>query len=209
MAIFPKEFNWEAYQALYIENNPARWALLFAQRSNDKDKLGNEIGLIRRQKQGNLTSEWELEWRHGVLSAGMKGNETQRRIEQLNAQGRSLVLAIDISSPIDKEEMLKEVERLYEERIKRFVWSVEERKPLKKATVLQWARGLACFDLLESGITQYKIEKYLVPLWSYQKPSGEPEQSHRTQFKRAINAVTPMIEGGWKELAYHPPRTKK
>jgi len=208
--MFPDWFKWENYAKLYNEKNPARWALLFAERSEESEQIGDQLSIVRTQKSGEEWSNWQTEWSNGVLCTGIKGCNTQKRIEQLEVQSRSLVVAIDISAPLDKEKMLQEIERLYKERIGQFAWSViDKQKTIKRETSMQWARGLAAFDLLQEGNwSKYKIEKYLVPLWNQRQSDGEPTQADRKQLSRALDAVKPMILKGWKELSYHP-RTKE
>ena len=203
---FPSWFQWGNYENLYELNKASEWALLFAERSKDKHKLGEEISITRTHFPNGDVTAWQMEWSHGVLCRGMNGSLTNERIEQLEAQGRSLMLAIDVSAPIDKKQMLAEVERLYDKAIDSWAWSrIDKSKPLKRATTKQWARGLACFDLLQDGWSKYKIAKNLAPKWSNRELAcGEPDSTERTKVERALEAVSPMIEGGWKELSYHP-----
>jgi len=221
MTNFPEGFDWQEYERLYSESDPARWAALFAARSEDSQRTGGDIGLMRFGDE-----PWRTEWRSGVLCYGLKGSGTQAHIDRLGANSRCVVLAVDISGPIDKKKMLKEVERIYEKATSSFFWKADGQTPIKKESRLQWARGLACHDLLQAGWNRRKIAQHLAPLWWTENKKEEmvvdsavnlanvknkasgPDSSDRTLVDRALKAVDPMIAGGWKELAYHP-ATKK
>jgi len=172
-------------------------------------------------------------WQNGVLCVGRMGRRTHEALEvQVDRAERGvdiakgvpgdpqydrfldvglarkyqvLELAINICMP--EEAVLEEVSRLVREAQARFL----EKVPLTKApgmtgaTALQWARGLACWDLMHKhGFTKYRVKKILGPAWSDGEPSANLE-NEKTQVDRALAAVQPYIhEGKWRELAGDP-----
>lgn len=133
-----------------------------------------------------------------------ENEEASRKYQEIETAmyGRTVELAINYSMP--KKLILQEVERLIDEQQK--YWKPKVKK-IKNATSSSWARGLACWDLIQDDITQYQLAKLLAPLWSGELPETENTQADdidKTKVKRAIESVRPYIEGGWRVLSGDP-----
>ncbi len=123
--------------------------------------------------------------------------------------GRTIELAINICMP--KKDLLKEIDKIISEQQESFGGSFH-RKRLARQTILQWARGLACWDLkVQREYTSYRIAKELAPLWrtgDSQALDNEPAlDEDKKQVATAIKSVSPMISGGWRVLCGDPVAT--
>lgn len=190
------------------------------------DYLESRIEWFARDAEFILEDEYLRRQRSGEFRAGMfittasknginghyvfSDEESFGMYEKNNRaiRARTIELAINLTMP--KQTILKEIERILEKEQSRFGGEFIPKK-LKRQTVLQWSRGLACWDLKKDGFTQYQIAKLLAPLWRENDlPAGESEPAQdedKKQVKTALQSVEQMINGGWKVLCGDPVAT--
>lgn len=173
----------------------------------------SEDECLRRQKDGEFKTGMVITTaaKNGINGRYVFSDEESFGMYDKNRRAlsaRTIELAINLTMP--KQIILDEIARIIEKEQSRFGGEFTSKK-LKRQTVLQWSRGLACWDLKQGGFNQYQIAKLLAPLWRKNDvPSGEKEPAQdedKKQVKTALQAVEQMINGGWKVLCGDPVAT--
>ncbi|MEW8646592.1 MAG: hypothetical protein AB2563_10875 [Candidatus Thiodiazotropha endolucinida] len=143
----------------------------------------------------------------GALCFKTKEDYEKYRAAESAAFSRTVELAINMMMP--KKMIMSEVESLidrYQKGRFRTEYSLARNDKQIRLTNKQqtWARGLACWDLHNDGISIYLIAKLLAKDWFNFKDSLGPQKNREGQVKTLLNDVVPLINGGWKALAGDP-----
>lgn len=145
----------------------------------------------------------------GALCFKTREDYEKFRTAESAAFSRTVELAINMMMP--KKMILAEIESLIDRYQKgRFGSKYQlENSEGKKFQITgkqkTWARGLACWDLVEyGGLKPYQVAKLLAIDWYATSKAKRPVNDVEDKVKYLIGQVRPLIEGDWKALAGDP-----
>lgn len=116
-------------------------------------------------------------------------------------------IELAINFHMDKDAILKEIKKIVTDVQNKLHGEPVRIKPIECVTSLNWARGLACWDLKQDNVKPASLARLLVPLWHNKNPdlsSGAANKNYMKEARDTVERVEPYINGGWKALTGDP-----